>query len=305
MSLALAGHPAGNQTVVHQARPQSRAVRAAPSGHVDAAWGRGSGFGRGLGSSPAPRGSCDRPTHVTHTCVDTVHRRSASTPPRGGPSGRSRLRWDAWWFTAPSPTRPRRRTALHRPSFGNGVGGGAAAGQACPHSPAPDRMPTGALAATGIGSPRAACPRMKRGDPPRRFRPDSFAGDATTDPQTGLRVKPDGARKGIRTGHGCVALHRSSARLPSGNQHAQRRMASAVCASRNQRTSARRPVATGEAIHEHLDGGVESPGASHTRRSPARRDPRIGSQSCAAVPIEGYATVESCNPGSIRPIHER
>lgn len=83
-------------------------VRAAPSGHVDAAWGRGSGFGRSHGSFPAPKGSCDRPTHVTHTCVDTVHRRSASTPPPDGPSGRSRLRWDAWWFTAPGPTRPRR-----------------------------------------------------------------------------------------------------------------------------------------------------------------------------------------------------
>lgn len=159
-------------------------------------------------------------------------------------------------------------------------------------------MPTGAHTATGIGSPRAACPRMKHGVPPRRYRPGSFAGDATTDPQTGIRVTPDESRQGPRTGHGCVALHRSSARPPSGGcstcpathgfGHALVSNPANVCvaAGGDRRSDPR-----------HLDGGVERPGASHTRRSPARRDPRIGSQSCAAVPIEGHATVEAATQG--------
>jgi hypothetical protein len=186
-------------------------------------------------------------------------------PPPGGPSGRPGLMWDAWWFTAPSPTRPRRRSALHAPVFGNGDrGGGAAVGQACPHSPAPDRMPTGAHHGDGH--------RESEGSVPANEAQRSASAASPVFVRRRRYDRPADRHSG------------DTGRVPKGRSHRAR-----VCRIAPEQCTAPLGVSTCPAAHglgpafvpepanvcaaaggdrrsdpRHLDGGVERPGASHT-----------------------------------------
>lgn len=177
--------------------PGSTAIASGSSGSaglVDAAWASGhrATLGKPGGASGRKAGCdrcCPRHAHVRR------HRRSASHPlllPAS--AGRGSLRRatgrtadrHAWWFTAPGPTR---KTALGAasPALGRAAESPSAMRvqvcRTCLHASQVHTHIGKGERASGVRGQRA---REGRSAVASATRPTSFAGDASTDPQTGV-----------------------------------------------------------------------------------------------------------------------